>query len=79
MAKRKNHAPDFKAKVALAAMSGNKTVAELSTEYGVHQTLKYSPKNGQDKLSYWSTFRGSSHFPFGHLFGHPFGHFVRLG
>lgn len=38
MAKRKNHAPDFKAKVALAAMSGNKTVAELSTEYGVHQT-----------------------------------------
>ena len=38
MAKRKNHAPDFKAKVALAVLSGNKTVAELSTEYGVHQT-----------------------------------------
>ena len=38
MVRRKNHAPDFKAKVALAAMSGNKTVAELSTEYGVHQT-----------------------------------------
>ena len=38
MARRKNHAPDFKAKVALAALSGNKTVAELSTEYGVHQT-----------------------------------------
>ena len=38
MAKRRNHAPDFKAKVALAAMSGNKTVAELGTEYGVHQT-----------------------------------------
>ena len=38
MAKRRNHAPDFKAKVALAALSGNKTVAELSTEYGVHQT-----------------------------------------
>ena len=39
MAKRRNHAPAFKAKVALAALSGNKTIAELSTEYGVHQTL----------------------------------------
>ena len=39
MAKRRNHAPAFKAKVALAALSGHKTVAELSTEYGVHQTL----------------------------------------
>ena len=38
MAKRRNHAPAFKAKVALAALSGNKTIAELSTEYGVHQT-----------------------------------------
>ena len=38
MAKRKNHAPDFKAKVALEALRGDKTVAELSTEYGVHQT-----------------------------------------
>ena len=38
MAKRRNHAPAFKAKVALAALSGNKIIAELSTEYGVHQT-----------------------------------------
>ena len=38
MAKRRNHAPAFKAKVALAALSGNKTIAELSTEYGIHQT-----------------------------------------
>ena len=32
MAKRRNHAPAFKAKVALAALSGHKTVAELSAE-----------------------------------------------
>jgi len=36
---RKNHAPAFKAKVALATLSGEKTIAELSSEFGVHQTL----------------------------------------
>ena len=38
MTRRRNHAPDLKAKIALAALSGSKTVAELSSEYGVHQT-----------------------------------------
>jgi len=39
MSKRKNHAPAFKAKVALAALSGEKTTAELCSEFGIHQTL----------------------------------------
>lgn len=39
ISKRKNHAPAFKARVALAALSGNKTITELSSEFGVHQTL----------------------------------------
>lgn len=34
--KRKKHNPDFKGKVALAAVRGDKTVAELAAEYGVH-------------------------------------------
>jgi transposase len=39
MSKRKNHSPAFKAKVALATLSGEKTIAELSAEFGVHQSL----------------------------------------
>jgi transposase len=38
MSKRKNHSPSFKAKVALAALSGEKTISELSSEFSVHQT-----------------------------------------
>ena len=38
MSKRKNHLPAFKAKVALAALSGEKTIAALSSEFGVHAT-----------------------------------------
>ena len=34
--KRRNHSPEFKAKVALAAAREEKTIAELSREYGVH-------------------------------------------
>ena len=39
MSRRKNYAPAFKAKVALAALSGEKTISQLSSEFGVHQTL----------------------------------------
>lgn len=38
MSNRKNYSPAFKAKVALAALSGEKTITELSSEHGVHQT-----------------------------------------
>ena len=33
---RKNHSAAFKAKVALEAANQNKTIAQLSSEYGVH-------------------------------------------
>jgi transposase len=36
MTKRKNHSPDFKAKVALEAIREEMTMAELSKKYGVH-------------------------------------------
>ena len=34
--KRRNHSPQFKAKVALAALKGDKTLVELSAEFAVH-------------------------------------------
>lgn len=33
---KKSHSSDFKARVALAAIRGDKTLAELSSEYGIH-------------------------------------------
>lgn len=36
MAQRKKHDPNFKAKVALEAVKGDQTLAELASQYGVH-------------------------------------------
>ena len=36
---RRNHSPTFKAKVALAAVKGEKTLAELAQHYDVHPNL----------------------------------------
>ena len=35
--KRRNHLPGFKAKVALAALKGDKTLAELAEQFDLHQ------------------------------------------
>ena len=35
---RRNHSPAFKARVALAALAGDKTVAEVAQHYQVHPT-----------------------------------------
>ena len=34
--KRRNHSPAFKAKVALAALKGEKTIGDLSAQFDVH-------------------------------------------
>ncbi|MBB3473158.1 transposase-like protein [Sphingomonas sp. BK345] len=36
---RRNHSPAFKAKVALAAVRGERTLAELAQQYDVHPNL----------------------------------------
>ncbi|NNL35335.1 MAG: transposase [Silicimonas sp.] len=44
MSKRKNHSPEFKARVALGALKGERAVAELSSQFGVHPTMIHSWK-----------------------------------
>ena len=38
-AKRKQYKPEFKAKVALAAIRGDETTTQLSSRFGVHGTM----------------------------------------
>ncbi len=37
--KRRNHSPEFKSKVALAAVKGDQTLSELSRQYGINSNL----------------------------------------
>jgi transposase len=39
MAKRRNFSPEFKAKVAVAAIRGDGTVAELAARYQIHPNM----------------------------------------
>ena len=36
---RKKHSPQFKAKVALAAIQNNETIAQIASRFGVHPTM----------------------------------------
>ncbi|OUS35595.1 transposase [Rhodobacterales bacterium 56_14_T64] len=44
MSKRKQHHPDFKAKVALEALKGEETVSELASRFGTPPTMIHQGK-----------------------------------
>jgi len=44
MSERKQHAPEFKAKVALEALKGEEIAAELASRFGRHPTIAVLPK-----------------------------------
>jgi transposase-like protein len=50
--KRKRYSADFKAKVALDAIKGDLTIAQLVAKHGIHQTLINGwKKQATDRLS----------------------------
>jgi len=47
---RRNHSAEFKAKVALAAIKGDETLAQLATRYDVHPNQMERHTNSKKKL-----------------------------
>jgi transposase-like protein len=71
MRKRNKYAPEFKGKVALAAVKGQKTMAELCQEYSVHVNIiqKWKMQLLQNISAVFgpSTNKGSSEQDISHL------------
>jgi len=61
MSKRRRFSAEFKAKVALEALSGESTVAELASKFGVHPN-QISTWKSRAKDSIVGGFRGKDHF-----------------
>ena len=59
MSKRRKFPADFKAKVALEALTGELTLAELASKYGVHPTMIAGWKR-QAKEGMVATFSGKA-------------------
>ncbi|SDU43345.1 Transposase [Stappia sp. ES.058] len=50
MAKRRNFSDTFKAKVALEALRGDKTIQEIAAKYQVHPNLAPCGRSGRPDL-----------------------------
>jgi transposase len=63
MSKRKQHHPEFKAKVALESLKGEETVRELASRFGVHPTMIYQWKRAPHEGASGVFERGSRKAP----------------
>ena len=63
MSKRKQHAPEFKAKVALEALKGEQTVSELASRFGVHPTMIHRWKKALPEVASGVFKRGGKKVP----------------
>lgn len=63
MSKRRQHSPEFKAKVALEGLEGEQTVAELSSRFGVHPTKLHAWKQALLEGAYGVLKRGGEAKP----------------
>lgn len=48
---RRTHSPEFKAKVAVAALRGDKTLADLAEQYDIHPVQITDWKNRRSSIS----------------------------
>jgi transposase-like protein len=60
--RRRNHSPEFKARVALSAIRGDETMYELSQRYGIHSNLivKWKKQLSEQALEVFASGRGLS-------------------
>jgi transposase-like protein len=59
MSKRRTHSPEFKAKVAMEAISGRKTIQEIAADHAIHP-IQVSQWKRQRRPSKWCNSGGSA-------------------
>ena len=89
MSKRKQHHPEFKAKVALVAVKGEETVSALASRFGVHPTMIHQWKRAllegasgvfERGIAHEGPWQGKKDVEFATLdWGHWFNHERRFG